>query len=57
MLDIRGAVIELAFDDELPPIDDAAHRAGAIALQPTTDLRRSNCAHPASAPVTGQAAS
>ena len=53
---IRGAVIDLAFDRELPPIDDAieiveaggrvvvaeiqahldAHRARAIALEPTT---------------------
>ncbi len=69
---IRGAVIDLAFDGKLPPIEDAveivdadgrvivaeiqahldAHRARAIALEPTTNLRRGDGARSAGGPVT-----
>ena len=49
---IRGAVIELAFDDELPLTGDAA-----IALQPTTGLRRGDRARRACAPLAREAAS
>ena len=68
---IRGAVIDLAFDGQPPPIEDAVeivdsdgrvvvaevqahldpHRARAVALEPTTGLRRGDVARPSGGPV------
>jgi F-type H+/Na+-transporting ATPase subunit beta len=69
---IRGAVVDLVFDNGPPPIDDAveiqdaegrivvaeiqaqldARSARAIALEPTTGLRRGDRARRAGGPVT-----